>query len=66
VLIRWKAFEKSSSRRPDGLNLYAYCGNNPVNYYDPSGYAKKTQNSQTCKDDDESTAKSSEQTPIEA
>ncbi len=20
-----------------GLNLYAYCGNNPVNYYDPSG-----------------------------
>ena len=23
----------------DGLNLYAYCGNNPVVYYDPSGYA---------------------------
>ena len=22
----------------DGLNLYAYCGNNPVRYYDPSGY----------------------------
>lgn len=22
----------------DGLNLYAYCGNNPVKYYDPSGY----------------------------
>lgn len=22
----------------DGLNLYAYCGNNPVMYYDPSGY----------------------------
>ena len=22
----------------DGLNLYAYCGNNPVVYYDPSGY----------------------------
>lgn len=22
----------------DGLNLYAYCGNNPVTYYDPSGY----------------------------
>lgn len=21
-----------------GLNLYAYCGNNPVVYYDPSGY----------------------------
>ena len=23
----------------DGLNLYAYCGNNPVMYDDPSGYA---------------------------
>jgi len=26
--------------RGDGLNLYAYCANNPVVYYDPSGYAK--------------------------
>ena len=24
----------------DGLNLYAYCRNNPVIYYDPSGYNK--------------------------
>lgn len=24
--------------RGDGLNLYAYCANNPVVYYDPSGY----------------------------
>ena len=24
----------------DGLNLYAYCSNNPVIYYDPSGYKK--------------------------
>ena len=26
----------------DGLNLYAYCDNNPVVYYDPSGYAGST------------------------
>lgn len=25
----------------DGLNLYAYCGNNPVMYYDPSSYGLK-------------------------
>ena len=25
--------------RPDGLNLYAYCKNNPVVYYDPSGFS---------------------------
>ena len=25
----------------DGLNLYAYCRNNPVVYYDPSGYSCK-------------------------
>lgn len=25
-----------------GLNLYAYCANNPVMYFDPSGLAKKT------------------------
>ena len=24
--------------RGDGLNLYAYCQNNPFMYYDPSGY----------------------------
>ena len=25
--------------RGDGLNLYAYCANNPVMYFDPSGFA---------------------------
>ena len=29
--------------RGDGLNLYVYCGNNPVVYYDPSGYKDKRQ-----------------------
>lgn len=33
----------------DGLNLYAYCGNNPVVYYDPSGYnGNKTQSGNGC------------------
>jgi len=27
----------------DGLNLYVYCGNNPVVYYDPSGYTETSQ-----------------------
>lgn len=26
--------------RGDGLNLYVYCANNPVNYVDPSGFYK--------------------------
>ena len=32
-------FTQEDVYRGDGLNLYAYCGNNPVRYYDPSGYA---------------------------
>ncbi|WP_341456212.1 RHS repeat-associated core domain-containing protein [Clostridium beijerinckii] len=31
-------FTQDDIYRGDGLNLYAYCGNNPVAYYDPSGY----------------------------
>ena len=35
-------FTQEDVYRGDGLNLYAYCGNNPVGYFDPSGYNKKT------------------------
>ena len=34
-------FLQEDEYQGDGLNLYAYCGNNPVRYYDPSGYSKK-------------------------
>ena len=30
-------FMQEDTYRGDGLNLYAYCANNPVIYYDPSG-----------------------------
>lgn len=39
-------FLQEDTYRGDGLNLYAYCANNPVVYYDPSGYGKQ---SKTCK-----------------
>ncbi len=32
-------FMQEDTYRGDGLNLYAYCANNPVIYYDPSGHS---------------------------
>ena len=32
-------FTQEDTYRGDGLNLYAYCANNPVYYVDPSGFA---------------------------
>ncbi|WAG73538.1 RHS repeat-associated core domain-containing protein [Clostridium estertheticum] len=34
-------FTQDDVYRGDGLNLYSYCGNNPVGYCDPSGYKSK-------------------------
>lgn len=34
-------FMQENVYQGDGLNLYAYCGNNPVVYDDPSGYKRK-------------------------
>ncbi|WP_243143427.1 RHS repeat domain-containing protein [Clostridium estertheticum] len=34
-------FTQEDIYRGDGLNLYSYCGSNPVGYCDPSGYAKR-------------------------
>ncbi len=34
-------FTQEDTYRGDGLNLYAYCANNPVRYADPSGYEKQ-------------------------
>lgn len=41
------SFTQEDNYRGDGLNLYAYCENNPIIYYDFSGYARKCKKSQT-------------------
>ena len=34
-------FTQEDTYRGDGLNLYAYCRNNPVYYVDPTGHVRK-------------------------
>nr|WP_288828996.1 RHS repeat-associated core domain-containing protein [uncultured Clostridium sp.] len=41
--------------RGDGLNLYAYCANNPVMYYDPSGYQQECKNGTDAVDNGDTT-----------
>lgn len=49
--------------RGDGLNLYAYCKNNPVIYYDPSGCVSWDDIIRTFKDNLESTAPANSNNP---
>ncbi|OOO00699.1 MAG: hypothetical protein ATN35_06020 [Epulopiscium sp. Nele67-Bin004] len=42
-------FTQEDTYRGDGLNLYAYCKNNPVSYVDPSGFNKCPSASETVK-----------------
>ena len=34
-------FTQEDEYHGDGLNLYAYCVNNPIDYYDPSGFSER-------------------------
>ena len=44
-------FLQEDTYRGDGLNLYAYCANNPVMYYDSSGHQKCKNNTQKAEDE---------------
>ena len=38
-LCRWISPDSIEYLDPQSINLYAYCGNDPINYADPSGHA---------------------------
>jgi RHS repeat-associated protein len=48
-------FTQEDEYRGDGLNLYAFCANNPVKYVDPSGYTKKCDTGRNSSSENEST-----------
>lgn len=44
-------FLQEDAYQGDGMNLYAYCANNPVTYYDPSGYKRENNAEGKCPSD---------------
>ncbi|SHL81060.1 RHS repeat-associated core domain-containing protein, partial [Anaerocolumna jejuensis DSM 15929] len=54
-------FTQEDTYRGDGLNLYAYCANNPVYYVDPSGNMCETARDRIIESMDKGTATAKEQ-----